>query len=231
MESVRKKFPFTRTLNHLIESCPVEDKLSLIEAFIAYGLDGIENELHGRAFELFLQAKVELDKSWKLYRNGCSKPETHHRGGAPKNNRNAAKSTPSQYQNNTNCISSLSTNTTSNNINIKKEKNKEEKEGMLVFDEQFIPALKKWSGYLCELYHREQSLSTIEACYKKLQALSGGDPSKADAIVNYCISRGWRGLYPIPNSNQFKGHVSKRMETGVTLKDNSLSKYDNQEKW
>ena len=218
MEFVRKKFPFTRTLNHLIESCPVEDKLALIEAFIAYGLDGIENELHGRAFELFLQAKVELDKSWKLYRNGCSKPETHHRGGAPKNNRNAAKSTPSQYQNNTNCISSLSTNTTSNNITIKKERNKEEKEGMLVFDEQF-------------LYHREQSLSTIEACYKKLQALSGGDPSKADAIVNYCISRGWRGLYPIPNSNQFKGHVSKRMETGVTLKDNSLSKYDNQEKW
>lgn len=118
MESVRKKFPFTRTLNHLIESCPVEDKLSLIEAFIAYGLDGIENELHGRAFELFLHAKVELDKSWKLYRNGCSKPETHHRGGAPKNNRNAAKSTPSQYQNNTNCISSLSTNTTSNNITL-----------------------------------------------------------------------------------------------------------------
>lgn len=190
MESVRKKFPFTRTLNHLIESCPVEDKLALIEAFIAYGLDDVENELHGRAFELFLQAKVELDKSWKLYRNGCSKPETHHRGGAPKNNRNAAKSTPSQYQNNTNCISSLSTNTTSNNINIKKEKNKEEKEGTLVFDEQLLPALNKWSGYLCELYHREQSLSTIEACYKKLQALSGGDPSKADAIVNYCISRG-----------------------------------------
>lgn len=231
MESVRKKFPFTRTLNHLIESCPVEDKLSLIEAFIAYGLDGIENELHGRAFELFLHAKVELDKSLKLYRNGCSKPETHHRGGAPKNNCNAAKSTPSQYQNNTNCISSLSTNTTSNNINIKKEKNKEEKEGMLVFDEQFMPALNKWSGYLCELYHREQSLSTTEACYKKLQALSGGDPSKANAIVNYCISRGWRGLYPIPTSNQFKGSVSKRMETGVTLKDNSLSKYDNQEKW
>ena len=112
-----------------------------------------------------------------------------------------------------------------------KEKNKEEKEGMLVFDEQFIPALNKWSGYLCELYHREQSLSTIEACYKKLQAFSGGDPSKADAIVNYCISRGWRGLYPIPTSNQFKGSMVKRMETGVTLKDNSLSKYDNQEKW
>ena len=118
MEFVRKKFPFTRTLNHLIESCPVEDKLALIEAFIAYGLDGIENELHGRAFELFLQAKVELDKSWKLYRNGCSKPETHHRGGAPKNNRNAAKSTPSQYQNNTNCISSLSTNQYSVNSNV-----------------------------------------------------------------------------------------------------------------
>ena len=33
MEFVRKKFPFTRTLNHLIESCPVEDKLALIEAF------------------------------------------------------------------------------------------------------------------------------------------------------------------------------------------------------
>lgn len=127
MESVRKKFPFTRTLNHLIESCPVEDKLSLIEAFIAYGLDGIENELHGRAFELFLHAKVELDKSWKLYRNGCSKPETHHRGGAPKNNRNAAKSTPSQYQNNTNCISSLSTNTTSNNITIRKRGTKKRK--------------------------------------------------------------------------------------------------------
>ena len=117
------------------------------------------------------------------------------------------------------------------NINIKKEKNKEEKEGMLAFDEQILPALNKWSGYLCELYHREQSPYTIEACYKKLQALSGGDPSKADAIVNYCISRGWRGLYPIPTSNQFKGSISKRMETGVTLKDNSLSKYDNQEKW
>lgn len=231
MESVRKKFPFTRTLNYLIESCPVENKLSLIEAFIAYGLDGVEKELHGRAYELFLQAKMELDKSWKLYRNGCSKPETHHRGGAPKNNRNAAKSTPSQYQNNTN-ISSLSTNTTSNNINIKKEKNKqEEKEGTLVFDEQLLPALNKWSRYLCELYHREQSSSTIEACYKKLQALSGSDSSKADAIVNYCISRSWRGLYPVPNSNQFKGSVSKRMETGVTLADNSLPKYDNQEKW
>ena len=45
MESVRKKFQFTRTLNHLIESCPVEDKLALIEAFIAYGLDDVENEL------------------------------------------------------------------------------------------------------------------------------------------------------------------------------------------
>ena len=134
-------------------------------------------------------------------------------------------------KNNTNCISSLSTNTTSNNITIKKERNKEEKEGMLVFDEQLLPALNKWSGYLCELYHREQSPYTIEACYKKLQALSEGDSSKADAIVNYCISRGWRGLYPIPTSNQFKGPVSKRMETGVTLKDNSLSKYDNQEKW
>lgn len=141
---------------------------------------------------------------------------------------------PNQHQVNTKTIPTvflLYLLTTSNNINIKKEKNKEEKEGMLAFDEQLLPALNKWSGYLCKLYHREQSLSTIEACYKKLQALSGGDPSKADAIVNYCISRGWRGLYPIPTSNQFKGSISKRMETGVTLKDNSLSKYDNQEKW
>lgn len=84
---------------------------------------------------------------------------------------------------------------------------------------------------MCELYHRELSPSTIDAWYKKLQALIGGNPSKPDAIVNYCISRGWQGLYPIPTSNQFKGSVSKRMETGVTLKDNSLSKYDNQEKW
>lgn len=59
MESVRKKSPFTRTLNHLIELCPVGYKLPFIEAIIVYGLDGVEIELQGRTYELFLQAKGE----------------------------------------------------------------------------------------------------------------------------------------------------------------------------
>lgn len=228
----RDKFTFTRSLLLLIEECPAEEKLPLVTAIICYGLNRrtMEN-VHGRSFELFLQAKVELDKSWRQYENGCSKPENHHHGGAPRGNRNASKTIPTQYPNNTTFQASAYNNKP---IDKKEEKKKEDTELLDFIDDRFSSLFKKWMQYRRDINKPFVANSSLKKCYNQLLNFSNNDPKKADQIIDRSIANGWMGLFPLPNYSAKNQHISASetaMNTGVLLKDNSFDKYDNDKTW
>ena len=182
--------------------------------------------VHGRSFELFLQAKVELDKSWRQYENGCSKPENHHHGGAPRGNRNASKTIPTQYPNNTTFQASVYSNKP---IDKKEEKKKEDVELLDFVDDRFISLSKKWMQYRRDIHKPFVANSSLKECYNLLLRISNNDPKKADQIIDRSIANGWMGLFPLPNYSAKAQHISASetaMNTGVLLKDNSFDKYD-----
>lgn len=231
----RNKFTFTRSLLLLIEECPADERLSLVTAIVCYGLNkSTLQNIHGRSFELFLQAKIELDKSWRQYENGCSKPENHHYGGAPRGNHNASKTIPNQYPNNTTFQDHIYSNNQRENIIDKKEKKKEGADLLDFIDDSFLPPFRKWMQYRREIHKPYVADCSLKKCYNLLVNISNNNPKKADQIIDRSIANGWIGLFPLPNHSAKPQHISASetaMNTGVLLKDNSFDKYDNDKTW
>lgn len=218
-------------LSGIIDACPTDERGDLALAIISYGLDKTMPRFSGKAFGLFLEAKQELDRGWQMYRNGCSKPETHKNGGAPVGNKNAVRKPKlEQYQtkaDNTkqhqgkSGVTPLIYNKDNIDISIG--------DGELDFVEDgFKDCFFRWLDYKCERKEQYKALSSVKAAYNKLVRLSNGDPEKAAAIVEQSIAASWKGLYEL-NGNRNANATA--MQTGVVLQENSTSKYDNQQIW
>lgn len=227
----RARFTFCRSFMNLINECPAEQQGELALAILRYGMDGEKPSLQGKALEQFIYAKIELDRYWRLFRNGCSQPESHKRGGAPLGNKNAAKKKLIQYQDNTRTIPNQSQNNTKTThlIYNTKDSISIESESCLSFvDEKYRDSFLRWLDYKRERKEDYKASSSVEAAYKKLVNLSGNDPVKAEQIVEQSIAFGWKGLFQLNEGSTGK---AVGMKTGVVLHNNSISKYNAQKIW
>ena len=214
---MKMKFTFERKFLELYLQCPETQRPDFLIAIIEYGLDMKKPDLHEKAFELFVQAKIELDRSWRLYLNGINQPETHKRGGAPIGNRNACKTIPKQYQNNTNRIPLYNNN--NNLFNIED-----------LVEAPFLEPFQKWIYYKQELNEAFKTRSTIEACYRNLLILSDHDPVKAISIVDQSITNGWKNLYGLDKVNTYNSRASNHSTTNSHF-DNDPDKFVNEKTW
>lgn len=99
----RKSFPFFRSFFEGAKCLSKVDRLAFYDAIIEYGLNDVEPNLKGSVQGFFEMAKPSLEKSRKLWENGCKGAEHGVKGGAPKGNQNARKqseTTANQPQNN-----------------------------------------------------------------------------------------------------------------------------------
>lgn len=223
----RDKFTFSRTFFDLINECPSSDRLAFITNIIRYGLDYEADPLHDRAFELFLMAKIEMDKSWKLYQNGCQNPQSHRKGGAPYGNHNASRIKPNQSQNKTKVSPYIYKNSICNKV---PDNNGDSEENNLSdIEDEYRPVVKKWLKYKRERGEDLIAQSSVIACYNKLLALSKKDSSLANQIVEQSMAYGWKGLFRLVDGTRPKvaSAPSSTMNTGVRLEDNSVEKYTN----
>lgn len=232
MEKItRNRFTFSRQLNDIIDACPTDERGSLALAIISYELDKTMPGFSDKAFGLFLEAKQELDRGWQMYRNGCSKPETHKNGGAPIGNKNAVRRDKSeQYQTKADNTKQHQGKTWGTPLLYNKD-NIDISIGDGEFDfveDGFKDCFFRWLDYKRERKEQYKALSSVKAAYSKLVRLSNGDPEKAATIVEQSIAASWKGLYEL---NGDKCGNPSGMQTGVVLRENSTSKYDNQQIW
>ena len=124
-EIQRESFVFYRGFRDAINDCPIDEQLDIYKSIVDYALDGIEPDFltpFGRVCWKLI--KPILDKNWSRYKNGCKGGEYGYKGGAPKGNQNAKKTTHKRPQNKgkTTPNDNVNDNVSSNeDINIKKE--------------------------------------------------------------------------------------------------------------
>jgi hypothetical protein len=87
---------------------------------------------------------------------------------------------------------------------LEKEKSsaKKEKPPPLRFDfveEKFREAFMRFVEYRKDMRKPFKTQQGVEACYKKLKTLSGGDPQTAAQIVEQSIASEWQGLFELKN--------------------------------
>ena len=97
-------------------------------------------------------------------------------------------------------------NNLSENKNVK-EKNKR-KRARPPIDTGFIEApfrevMDKWLEYKRARGQTYKSETSIKTCYKKLLEMSGGDPVKAEAIVENSIANNYAGIFPLKNTSLY----------------------------
>lgn len=94
---MRNSFVFYRSFNEAMEELSENDQLVLYRAIVDYGLDSREPSFNSSYLRMAWKLiKPQLDANWKRYNNGCKGKEFGKRGGAPKGNKNATKTTPKQ---------------------------------------------------------------------------------------------------------------------------------------
>lgn len=86
---MRDSIVFYRSFFEAISELPDEDQLAAYQAVVGYAMNGIEPEVSGTAKAIFLMAKPQIDANNQRYANG-------KKGGAPKGNSNAQKTTEEQ---------------------------------------------------------------------------------------------------------------------------------------
>ena len=97
----RNSFVFYRSFVEAAGLLEQQERKSLIDAVISYGLDGVEPTFESRAVNVaWVLIKPQLDANWKKYENGRKGAPFGKMGGAPIGNTNASKTTPKQPQNN-----------------------------------------------------------------------------------------------------------------------------------
>ena len=96
----RDTFIFYRSFWEAINELPENEQLPMIKAICAYALDGNEPKFKGMAKVIWTLIRPLLYKGWVKYLNGCKGGEHGIKGGAPKGNKNASRTTPKQPRNN-----------------------------------------------------------------------------------------------------------------------------------
>lgn len=115
VETSRVYFSFMRSYIELLDDCPQEDLLAMLQAILAYGLRREEPEPFKNPLTRFVWKAIRqgLEGGWIRYLNGL-------KGGAPEGNTNAQK----QSKNNLNSIEKQGRLTKNKNKIKKKNKNK-----------------------------------------------------------------------------------------------------------
>ena len=93
-------FVFYRSFLDAIKEADEKSQLQLYQAIALYALNREEPQLQGMVKAVWMVIKPQLDANFKKYVNGCKGASHGKKGGAPKGNRNARKTTPKQPQNN-----------------------------------------------------------------------------------------------------------------------------------
>lgn len=65
----------------------------------------------------------------------------------------------------------------------------------------FREVMDKWLEYKRARGQTYKSETSIKICYKKLLEMSGGDPVKAEAIVENSIANNYAGIFPLKNTS------------------------------
>jgi len=100
---------YWESIHHL----PQETRGKFLEAYIRYGLDGIEPEFDGLEKSLWISIKSSMESNMKRYKASV---ENGKKGGAPKGNNNAKKQPK---------ITQEQPKITENNLNKDKDMNKD----------------------------------------------------------------------------------------------------------
>ena len=82
---MRESFIFYRSYMEALRTLPAEQRLNLMDALIAYALDGSEVSLDGVEKGMFALIRPQLDANQQRYENGCKGAKYGRRGGRPKN--------------------------------------------------------------------------------------------------------------------------------------------------
>ena len=98
--SMRDSFIFYRSFFESIEEADQPSQLLLYKAIAKYALYQEEPQLKGMVKAVWKAIKPQLDANLIRYENGCKGGAHGKKGGAPKGNKNAVKTTPKQPQNN-----------------------------------------------------------------------------------------------------------------------------------
>ena len=77
----------------------------------------------------------------------------------------------------------------------------------------FQPILYEWICYRKEIKKSFKSIKSVQAAYKQLHELSGGNPQIASRIVEQSIASSWQGLFPIKQHDN-RNNFGKREEKG-----------------
>lgn len=96
----RNGFIFYRSFRESMDVLSDADKLTMYEAITFYALDFFEPNLSGFPLSLFKLIRPQIDANSKRWRNGCMGADFGKLGGAPIGNKNAARTTPKQPQDN-----------------------------------------------------------------------------------------------------------------------------------
>lgn len=76
-------------------------------------------------------------------------------------------------------------------------------------DEAIKPIFLEWLEYKKASFNFSYKTErSLEAAYNELVKLSGGDPNKAKQIVNNCMVKGWKGLFPLDRSKNQSERLS-----------------------
>lgn len=87
-----KGFTFYKNYYELVKYLPDGERLQLLDAIFKYMFDGEEPEFEGLLYGIWINIKMPLDNSKSNIENG-------KKGGAPKGNTNASKTTQKQPKN------------------------------------------------------------------------------------------------------------------------------------
>ena len=100
-ENNRESFVFYASFYDALVDCPDDIRLAVYDEICRYALiEGYEPKPKGMAKALFTLIRPQLDANIRRRENGKRGAEHGQKGGAPKGNQNATKTTPKQPQNN-----------------------------------------------------------------------------------------------------------------------------------
>ena len=119
---IRDSFIFYKSFRDALQEVSEDVRLQIYDAIVDYSL-GITDkiEFRGIAKIAWLLIKPQLDANIKRYKNGC-------KGGAPKSNQNARKTTEKQPKNNERLNEKTTEKQPNKNVNVNENVNEKENE-------------------------------------------------------------------------------------------------------
>lgn len=233
----RESFVFYKSFFEAIKELKEKDRLKVYDAICEYALNGNESELKGIPKAIVEMAKPVIDSSNNKYK-ACI--ENGKKGGAPKGNQNAKKTTQENNQkqpknNLTGCLEKQPSKTTQNNLNVNDNDNVNVNDNVnsAVVDinikkiikcyEENIGMFTPATAELLLSYLDDFSVEIIEKAIKIASQHNKKNAKYIQGILNDWTRKGLKTLSDIENE---QSHREKRKSDDV-LYENLEDLYDN----